>query len=594
MLAMDVLCAASQVDINVLHLVQSLAKGLLKPQHNTKGEQQQPERLQQQQQLPQKKPREVQFPPSAEPEIRVTTLDSGVDASVGEQGNKPDLPHRKVTTRFKLPGSEKDSSIHSKINPESMRGSKMIRTMGAQQQRVTTTLNILGMQPAFKEPYPESLAATVQQTIMESECTEGKSEEGDGKEEAGLYPGFPFKEGFGMDYQQLTRSPDSVRTQSLIENESIPEILPSGSSSNTSVDLGESITSLESESAGILAISSPGLKSGTSKTLELGLLVSTPGLITGSSQELKSRISKTPGPVSIPELMVASSPGLTTGTSKTSEFGGGSASNEVSKEEAISGAYIKEGEEEDLIAGARSTGKRKSREKKRVSLDDGASFFADQETRGSLVGHSLIEEKLETLGSPLDEAIDRVGLLDDRFQYFRPRQQGKHLGFSGRSVTLSLPGRNVETRCTHYTHSTAALSGDGGMPGSQVPPSTIYKHSVYSIPLTIESENEESAVFGNVSKFENWPSEVALAYTLNMASIVIYGRLSLIQKMALEGLDPRAAQQYTLLQLSEFANETPASKCGELMYSVLDGCNLREPFQYPICIIVFILAVLQS
>lgn len=102
------------------------------------------------------------------------------------------------------------------------------------------------------------------------------------------------------------------------------------------------------------------------------------------------------------------------------------------------------------------------------------------------------------------------------------------------------------------------------MPGSQVPPSTIYKHSVYSIPLTIESENRESAVFGNVPKFENWPSEVALAYTLNMASIVIYGRTSLIQKMALEGLDAKDARQCALLQLSEFANESPASKCGEL------------------------------
>ena len=569
MLAMDVLCAASQVDMNVLHLVQSLAKGLLKPgRHGTEEESEQEH--QEQRTLG-----EMQSPPCAEPEMQqVAGLDSGVDAGVvAEEGNKPLPSHRRVITRFKLPGSERGSSINSRIHPESAAGgSKRMQVKGTSQQRVAT-LNILGMQPAFQEPYAESVATTVQQTIMESESTDGTAtksmatrddfEEGNG--EVGHYPEFQFKEGFGMDFQYLTESLDSVHTQSLIENESIPDILPSGSSTNTSVDLGQSVTSLDSnKSAEMLAISSPGLKSGTLKTLGFGVIVSSPGLITGSSHELKSRTWKTPELggvlVSTPGPRVTGSPGLESGALKTGGFGRASVSNEASEEEIVaSGTGASEGKGEEGTADSCSTGGRKSREK-RVSLDDGVSLFADHAPRVPLaVGRT----PLETL---LDEAIDRVGLLDDRFRYFRPprQQQGKQLGFSGRSVTLSLPGRDVETRCTHYTHSTAALSGGGGVPGSQVPPSTIYRHSVYSIPLTIESsENRESAVFGNVPKFENWPSEVALAYTLNMASVVIYGRTSLIQKMALEGLDAETAQPCTLLQLSEFANESPASKCGE-------------------------------
>lgn len=150
-----------------------------------------------------------------------------------------------------------------------------------------------------------------------------------------------------------------------------------------------------------------------------------------------------------------------------------------------------------------------------------------------------IEEKLEALQSPLGESITQVELLDKQHQ-----SQGYNvpsLGASGGNVTLF--GRNVETRCTHYTHSSSALSGGAGVPGSHIAPSTVYRHSVYS-PLTIDVENEESGGLSSRetvshATFENWPSEVALAYTLNMSDVVIYGRTSQIQSTALEGMSSR-------------------------------------------------------
>jgi len=80
----------------------------------------------------------------------------------------------------------------------------------------------------------------------------------------------------------------------------------------------------------------------------------------------------------------------------------------------------------------------------------------------------------------------------------------------------------------------------------------------------------ESVAFGGrtASKFETWPSEVALAYVLNMAAVVIYGRTSRIQKFALEGGNMRerlggGAKEWGLLQLSEFESEDTVSKYGE-------------------------------
>jgi len=162
--------------------------------------------------------------------------------------------------------------------------------------------------------------------------------------------------------------------------------------------------------------------------------------------------------------------------------------------------------------------------------------------------------------SPLSEAIGRINLQHNRGQFLQP-QPTHSPGAGGRSVTLTLLGQNVETQCTHYTHSSATLSGGAGVPGSPIAPSTVYRHSVYSVPRTIDTENEESAVLCSTSRFESWPNEVALAYTLNMGCVAIYGKTSLIQSTALEGMNSSA--RYGLKHLAVFSHKDSSSKCGK-------------------------------
>ena len=151
---------------------------------------------------------------------------------------------------------------------------------------------------------------------------------------------------------------------------------------------------------------------------------------------------------------------------------------------------------------------------------------------------------------------------------------------SGRSVTLSVFPRNLETRCTHYTHSSSALSDGAGVPGSHVAPSTVYRQSVYS-PLTIdvgieEEEGETEEECGDVggeglatvagagrAGFETWPSEVGLAYTLRMGEVVLYGRTSHIQSTGLEGGAGGEERVLGLRQLAEYSANTHGSPCKE-------------------------------
>ena len=160
-----------------------------------------------------------------------------------------------------------------------------------------------------------------------------------------------------------------------------------------------------------------------------------------------------------------------------------------------------------------------------ISLEDVVSLM---ETRLSLGESTPIEERLERLDSPLREA--------------------------GSWMDLAAPGR--ETHCTHYTHSSVALSGGGRILGSQVPPSTLHRHSVCSLPSTDDLELD---IPDNFSKLETWPSEVAVAYALNFASVVIYGWSSAIQQIALEGNSSRSGKdekhRFGLLQLSEFTHD---------------------------------------
>ena len=83
-----------------------------------------------------------------------------------------------------------------------------------------------------------------------------------------------------------------------------------------------------------------------------------------------------------------------------------------------------------------------------------------------------------------ESTIDRVNLLDDRFTFISALKQEANQHDRKSRVTLTLPlTHRADSRCTHYTHSTAAFSwiGGGGVLGSQVPPSTVYQQSILSL-----------------------------------------------------------------------------------------------------------------
>ena len=171
-----------------------------------------------------------------------------------------------------------------------------------------------------------------------------------------------------------------------------------------------------------------------------------------------------------------------------------------------------------------------------------------EESKSDTAYGAPVRDKLNDLASTLGESLSSV--LGDSTPEPLP----------GRStMMLSEYPRNVETRCTHYTHSSSALSDGAGVPGSHVAPSTIYRQSVYS-PLTLDVGIEEASddareeegdrggsvgggggegvltVAGSArAGFESWPSEVGLAYVLGMGEVVLYGRTSGIQSAGLEG-----------------------------------------------------------
>lgn len=93
-----------------------------------------------------------------------------------------------------------------------------------------------------------------------------------------------------------------------------------------------------------------------------------------------------------------------------------------------------------------------------------------------------------------------------------------------------------DSRCTHYTHSTAPLDGGAVILGSQAPLSTVYGiHSMASIPSTIKSVMEDPTLDAAPKDLESWPWEVAYLYVQCMASLVTSGDSSVIQKFALDG-----------------------------------------------------------
>ena len=473
LLAIQILCTAAQLSFNVLQFLQSLASGTLSIPASASGH------------LPQRLTRT----PSLLDDLQsASLLKVAASPSLGSEEEREDLsaPYGKKGTRFLLPPSERDSSIVNRASTLQAASKHMAQV---------DTLNILGIQPSFREPYPESVVS-VDQTVV----SEKASSEHDHYLLAALPPGAGYSHGRqgARGGHNENSELESVATQSLVDSESVPNaVWSSGPNSHSQVE----------------------------------------PLSRASCEIVPSRATLgefTPSP--------SESILFTSDVSQALRFTG-DAEKRRNKEATIRSRTLRI-HSENILAVDESLSLRESL----------------RETLHSAANTTTMEEKLAELDSPLSEVLDRVNLLDNHSQLHSMQPIAHPTGAAGRNVTLSLFPRNIETRCTHYTHSSGALSDGAGVPGSHIAPSTVYRHSVYSAANTISLESkEENTTFSSVSRFENWPSEVALAYTLNMGCVVIYGRTSRIQSVALEGMNTPAC--YGLKQLATFSNEE--SKCGE-------------------------------
>lgn len=442
---MNILCTASESTLDVLHLVQSLASGSVRRYYLDEDR------------------AGTSHSQQTSNSTRECLTKHSASLTPSENRGKDTAHQFKKGTRFTLP-----ATVDSKVQTSHVRIKKSLKT-----------LNVLGMQPDFSE----SLAGSLGQTLTHSGTGENDTMNGS--------PSKPSEEDPQCHQQEQSNCSDtllqSVRTQSLIENESIPETPPSQYSSNTTVlGLGSSAT-LEatvsmSKSAGLLASSNS-----YSKNLDLSI-----------SNVLSTAILSSNPSGDIPAI----------------------------------------GEEPDSSA---------------------SSIIPVQRKVVSPVSGLLVD-----YAQPTKHASEELPTLHE-------------VASSQTSHQDTLPNKGFESQYTHYTHSSAPLSGGAGVPGSQAPPSTIYRRSTISTPATELHNIHSTTVLGNTSRFENWPNEVALVYTINMASIVIFGESSLIQKVALEGFEEgrlsekdrgKAPQhKYGLMQLVEFTGENESeadlTKCGK-------------------------------
>ena len=393
----------------------------------------------------------------------------------------------KKGTRFKLPGLE--------MNTMSF-GDHQANVASSNRTAMVDTLNVLGVQPSFREPYPESVYTDVSQTINDDDDGSILYEDDYHKErnsDAVHHLIKPQEQHTGSAY---TCDVESIATQSLVDSELVPKTIDSSRASTHSQHLS-GMGELYSE-------------------LTLGEISPSHSFIITSSPWLKSSISNN-----------GSNSKLTTDAGDAT-----------------------------IHRGTRDT-----------QTPDHRVDVKQQPNKTNNVCGDIIEEEVR---SSSEESLDKVGLVDKSHSLHSPN---RHVTTEGsRNVTLSLLPRNIETRCTHYTHSSSALSGGAGVPGSRIAPSTIYQHSIYS-PLTIDIEEEDDVhgkgmlinggpVTGKIAElshcpaFERWPSEVAVAYTLGMCDVVIYGRTSHIQSSALQGLlhskDKDLEGKLGLKQLTEF------------------------------------------
>ena len=476
--AINILCLGSQLSLPVISLLHSLADGTtpLFPHSESSAHQHLQNTLQ-----THLSPSLGSIPHSASLFRDTPTITSRTSEDTGKtNAEKPpfnSLPPKKGT-RFKLPGLEVDGVLYS----DDQTSSDIVASSRHRAQM--DTLNVLGVQPGFREPYPESVHAEAQsgREFMDEDY------------HTHLYGSVPTdfndQQGKAATTSRHKGELESIATQSLVDSESVPRTMDSSRSiahCQTVGGLGE----LGSEST-------------------LGKL--------SPSQS----------------LVITSSPWLKFSTSKNLELSNSDHREEGSQE--VQRTTLQEPNELHSVMA--------SEDDEKSSGDIGS---LQGTWRSDIVHGTSTEEKLKDLESPLGESLDNYKHLQDLL----PQQTD----ISGRSVTL---GRHVETRCTHYTHSSPALSDGAGVPGSHVAPSTVYRHSIYT-PLTIDVESEENGgclssglITAPRAKLESWPSEVALAYTLSMCDVVIYGRTSPIQSAALEG-ELGGGRRVGLTQLAEFS-----------------------------------------
>ena len=408
-LAMSILCTTSELSLQVLNFVQSLAAGL-----NRRAS---------------------------------LTENSSKSKSQGSQ-SQSQTDKDKMKLRFTIPNSmDLGCSTKAPLKASLQEMESSTRKM--------PTLNVLGMQPDFNIPDGESVYTRTEFSPLINTGNE---------EERNLIDfGLVSTEIASADYirhmkerqpaflRKTSYTPDTIRTQSLIENESIPDPLPSALNSNTTVmDMTGSITTVDlgeslGKSAGHLLMSS-------------------------NSKNLDSSVSNLVSPCVLPS-----------------------------------------GELENI-------------EEQAVQLTSLSSDAKDLKFSSISLSDQTRSKQDESFGdNPLTGSKERVKPLQVK--------------------VVSLPEepdeRNVFSRCTHYTHSTAPLAGGANMLGSLVHPSTVIRQSgLYSMTSVTTQEGQAStrSCFTLQSLvFNSWPNEVVLAYVLGMASCTIYGRTSLIQWTAMQG-----------------------------------------------------------
>ena len=228
---MCLLCVASQMSIDILKMLQSLASGtsLSTPSAHSNGISAANEDS------------HTQSTRSSHGTIPIRSRKVSNQSSLKEsiQGSSfPTNPKRE--TRFKLPPSVKSSTMNTvkgqPVDPPGVR-----------------TLNMLGIQPDFDEMFLES-AITLNTEVTNATTSERSKL---------LTQSMSDNHQSHEDSYYSTVSASTIGTQSLIESELIPETLPSTLTSNTTmVDFGETVSALDdhitvnmSESTGLLTSS---------------------------------------------------------------------------------------------------------------------------------------------------------------------------------------------------------------------------------------------------------------------------------------------------------------------------------------------------